>query len=747
MINQELLGYIKAQLQKGVASEEIKGVLSSKGWQESDINEAFNKVDSFSAGGEAGHKEEYDHQSNLAASEQKPAERGADALAADGTMMDRIIEKFVPIIGAIFLIIGSGYLIYTNAWINLSMTGRLGLGFFISIAIIGGSFSLSEKLRYFTDIGIGSGVLLLYATLIYGARATELVAAVIPEVATLVTAFLFIIAVSYFASKRKSKVIIVLGMIGAYITPFIIGQNDVWAQSISFNSYLMYFAAINIAVFLLGREISVRNIIPLNIIGLFIGTSTLYNLSYAKGLSKALEENFFTGELFTAILFFALVIFLTWSILLSARQFEEKDDGYLALGYLAPIIWFVYNIRGLETLSNITEGILFALIAASCFAGWHVLLKLKTRFQHITLYAAGLFSSVLAFFAFLPELDIYSSIAIAYLSLIFGVIYVINPSKIERLISYGIISFMGSFLSLTYILDYSVLSYRTLYIIVALLPAMCGYFIAKRGGRREFIAIAKVYSFSAFIIALMFVIKEFIEYIDLNFLLFHVFPLVIFGYIAFFNKFSKDKDTHELKSGLLRLVMAWFALGFIPTFFALISSIYPAPTDTFIFTRTEMPTDWVLIKGISATIIFFLGLSISRRLQSEQVEKRPSFILVISGFTTLLLAGNYIIYAIINDLNVSISYGGPRAMATTIWWVSIAIYMLFIGIKFGKRHHSEKLLGLILLAITVGKILLYDISALSMQYKILILMVVGVALLLFSYGIHSKGLLKEEESE
>lgn len=127
--------------------------------------------------------------------------------------------------------------------------------------------------------------------------------------------------------------------------------------------------------------------------------------------------------------------------------------------------------------------------------------------------------------------------------------------------------------------------------------------------------------------------------------------------------------------------MIWFGIGFIGTFLSLVGSIYPAPTDTFVFTHPGFPTDWILIKGIFASAILFLGLSISRKLQSEQEEKRPSFLLVIFGYATLLLTVNYIIYATINDIGISMEHGGPRAIATTLWWVVIALYMLMVGVR------------------------------------------------------------------
>lgn len=180
-----------------------------------------------------------------------------------------IIAKFIPIIGALLFVTGLGYLIYTSVWQDISITMRLGLGFFTSIVIIGTAFSFSDKLKYFADVIIGAGILLLYGTLLYGSRTTDLAVAAIPEVATLVTAFIFTLGVAYFASLRSSKVILALGILGAYLTPFILGQNDSWVQNISFNAFLIYFSAVNIVIFLLGREIAVYDLIPLNLLGLF----------------------------------------------------------------------------------------------------------------------------------------------------------------------------------------------------------------------------------------------------------------------------------------------------------------------------------------------------------------------------------------------------------------------------------------------------------------------------------------------
>jgi len=729
--NEQLLEYIRIRTNEGANPSQIRNILLQNEWTNSVIDEAFSILGITT-----------NNDTSLDIEPLAVDTQNNSSFATTSLTMDKIIEKFIPIVGALLLIVGFGYLIYANAWVNLGMEVRLTLGFFCSVAIIGASFSFSDKMRYFADIGIGSGILLLYATLIYGSRTTDLAVAMIPEVVTLFTAVLFTITIAYFASKRNSKVILILGMLGAYITPFVIGQNDVWANNISFNAYMLYFLAINISVFLIGKEISVRNIIPLNLIGLFVGVSTLWGLSNTNNINAIAVDNFFSGEVFTAILFMVLVVFSIWSILVSARQFSEKDDGYLSLGYVAPIVWFAFNVESLNTITDALVGTLYAIIATACFAGWYELRNTQTRFQHTALYAAGLVSGALAIFAFFEEFNVVTSMLIAYTSLVFAFLFVAESAKAERFVSYMLVSFLGSVLSIHHITSAN-LQFETPLIVVALLPAILTYFVAKQDEKQEFTAIAAIYSVFWSIVATGFVVSEFIEYLDVEFFLFYILPLCLLTYIALVNIMSPNKMSHDSRSKFLQFTMVGFAFGFITTFFILVVSLYPAPTDTSLFGGNNLGTDWIMIKGIFATAILFIGLWISRQLQSEQVIKRPSFILVIFGFTTLLLTGNYMIAALMNDLGVPHIDGGPRAVVTTIWWLLIAVFMLYKGIKYGKKYHSEKLLGLMLLGITVIKILLYDIVTMNMQNKIIVLMIVGGGMLLFSYRVRSKGLITE----
>jgi len=57
-----------------------------------------------------------------------------------------------------------------------------------------------------------------------------------------------------------------------------------------------------------------------------------------------------------------------------------------------------------------------------------------------------------------------------------------------------------------------------------------------------------------------------------------------------------------------------------------------------------------------------MALSISRDIQKIENVDRPSFLLVIIGYTSLLLLVTFSIITICNDLGVENEVGGPRAL-------------------------------------------------------------------------------------
>jgi len=431
------------------------------------------------------------------------------------------------------------------------------------------------------------------------------------------------------------------------------------------------------------------------------------------------------SEILSAILFLFLAVFSVWSIIITSKEFEEKDEWYIAFWYVATIWWFIFNMW-LLNLSNILEFWMYLILSLSCFYGWHFLKNAKTKYQHTSLYSMWILTLIIGLFNLIPELNIYSSLAIAYSSLIFGGLYIFNSKKIERLITYALLSCIWAIISIITV-NVEIESFKTAFIILALIPAMAWYFISKKSKNEEYIEYWKTYSIFAVAIAGLFVLVDFLKYLDFQFIIYYIPVLASLLYIL------KKNVSNKIKSNILCFSIGWFIIGYFGLFFSLLGDLYPSPLDTYIFTNWWLFADWIVIKWILATFIFFLGLKISRELEDESMEKRPWFILVILLYSSLLLIISYIIFAIMNDLWMTEKLDWVRAIISSIWWIVLSIHMLLIWIRKWKRFYSEKLLWLLLLFLTVIKIIFYDMETTSTENKIIVLIITGWILMMFSY--------------
>jgi uncharacterized membrane protein len=181
------------------------------------------------------------------------------------SVIDDIIKNWFPIVGILFVVAGMSYLFYEGVWQKLNETGRLTLGFLTGIALISGSYALEKKSKIIADAVLGGGLLMLYLSLIFGSRfQTENVQVLIPETWALIIATLFTIGVAFFSYTRHSQYILLVGILGGYLTPFFIGETGSFKQFIDDKSvfhydlplpaFLIYFAAINIAIFIVSSR-------------------------------------------------------------------------------------------------------------------------------------------------------------------------------------------------------------------------------------------------------------------------------------------------------------------------------------------------------------------------------------------------------------------------------------------------------------------------------------------------------------
>lgn len=229
--------------------------------------------------------------------------------------------------------------------------------------------------------------MLFYGTLIYASRNTDIATALFPEHVSLIVVFLFTGAISYFAKIRNSKEILVLAIIGAYLTPFVIGQEDSWKYVLSYNSYLLYFFAVNLAIFVLSRTMFLGDIVLLNGVGLLVGTTLLRTLAYDTPMGDM--ANFLTSDTLSGVLFMLIVGTFVVATVRTNQNFPEKYSRFIPFGYLVPLIWFSLNISMLQ-ISDIAFVILYALVGIIYLGCWHLLdSKETTATGRAFLYTGG----------------------------------------------------------------------------------------------------------------------------------------------------------------------------------------------------------------------------------------------------------------------------------------------------------------------------------------------------------------------
>ena len=213
------------------------------------------------------------------------------------------------------------------------------LGFLTGVALISGSYALEKKTSIIADAVLGGGLLMLYLTLIFGSRfQTENVQVLIPETWALIIATLFTMGVAFFSYTRHSQYILLVGILGGYLTPFFIFETgsvkqfiddkSVFHYDLPLPAFLIYFAAINISILFVSSRFFLRGIGLLNSLGLFIGT-----LSLAFFMGGEFPDNAYNIAAFMML----VVALHISSMCVNAKKFGKETDPYLLIGYLLPL--------------------------------------------------------------------------------------------------------------------------------------------------------------------------------------------------------------------------------------------------------------------------------------------------------------------------------------------------------------------------------------------------------------------------
>jgi hypothetical protein len=100
-------------------------------------------------------------------------------------------------------------------------------------------------------------------------------------------------------------------------------------EKISLNIFLIYFAAISLAIFFVANKMFLKGVGLLNSVGLFLGTISLVLVR-----DGSFEENIYFSISFAII----VLLFHIAAMAVNAKKFEKESDPFLVSGYLLPLV-------------------------------------------------------------------------------------------------------------------------------------------------------------------------------------------------------------------------------------------------------------------------------------------------------------------------------------------------------------------------------------------------------------------------
>lgn len=656
------------------------------------------------------------------------------------SIIDDIIKNWFPIVGILFVVAGMSYLFYEGIWQKLNETGRLTLGFLTGVALISGSYPLEKTSKIIADSILAGGLLMLYVSLIFGSRFETIEQqALIPELWALLIATLFTIGVAFFSYSRQSQYVLLIGILGGYLTPFFIGQGDQMATFIKeeggfrydlpLMAFLIYFVAINIAILLTANKFFLKGIGLLNTLGLFIGTTSL---SYFMG--GQFPEDPYHLALFSIAVFGLHIA----AMCVNAKKFEKETDPYLIAGYLLPFAWYtamlnVFIEPHLERSAIV--GLLFG-GAVIYFAGWHYLRQAIDRQQHTALYLGGILSVVMAIIKLHLYLQQYDGLIFALAAFVFGLFYYVRPA-LQREMAFFFFASFGVLMTISHFHAMNLpslwfLSGKTIAVSLAVSPFLLGGKFPERGDEDENLKFFRELSYYLAITAIAVLI--FFDLVHMEgvprSLLFLTIPAAITAYV------SHVADSGTTRIMLTKLSLFLAAVGFFSTLLTIIGRFYPFPTNIH---PLATPESFI---GTGTLVLILVLKRNLKRLANANEEKTSQafgptwrFFMVFSLYTVLWATLTHEIMASFNSLDIDLEsekIRGIRSFATTIWWTFLAGWMIFVGVR-NSVMENQKNIGFGLLALTIFKIFFIDLHHINTNLKVFVFLTVGGLMLAISF--------------
>jgi len=649
-------------------------------------------------------------------------------------------ESIINKIGIVVLVFGLGFLVkyaIDKNWIN--EIGRVAIGVLSASALLALAHKLRKEYKSFSSVLIGGGLALLYFTIafafhtegypLYGQQTTAFV------ILVLITIFAVFLAITYDRIE-----IAIFAMLGGFLSPFLISNGT--------GNYIVLFS-----------YLSVLNI------GMLV-------LSYYK---KWRAVNFLAFGL-------TMLIFFSWltNEILDTNYAHFKGAIFFATGFY--MIFFlmniIYNLKNKISLKSLDISILLA----NTFLYFSFVMVMLTyvnggAYKGLFSVLLGLFNFVFAYYfnrnkkadkklVFLLIGLVFTFITLAiplqldgnYITLFWSIESVLllwlsqkSGFKILKLGSVIVLFLMlislfmdwtasyqiEDFTSGTYVKEFIIIFNKMYITVLVSVISLVATLVLLKNEKKDFYFISVEY-YKLFITVLAFILFYIGGLLEVNYQSIHYFnegsnlmlvhtynALFVLGLLLFSYRQNQEKLLQI--SGVIGAI-------FVFLFFFILISIYAGATHDIIVDLEIRPKLLLVLRWISIIAVYIISLllyKISKKLQPNfdfNLEK-GSLVFLVFTIIFLLSADLDTIALLISKSRGILAHTQKTGYA--ILWGFGSLLLMVLGMK--NKNKTLRVLSLVLFAITLIKLFVYDISNISEGGKIVAFILLGILLLIISF--------------
>jgi len=650
-------------------------------------------------------------------------------------------ENLINKIGIVILVLGLGYLVkyaIDKNWID--ETARMAIGVLSAGGLIAIAHRLRKDYKPFSSVLIGGGLALLYFTISLAFHTEGYPLYQMQTLSFIILIFITIFAVLLSIVYDRIEIAI-LAIVGGFASPLILSTGQ--GNYIVLFSYIML---LNMGMLVLSyfKKWRLVNIVALVFTVLLFGlwlTGELMHDSYNK----------FIGAIFFATAFY--IVFFLMNIIYNLKyqlRFKGLDVSLLLSNTAA---YFSFAMLMLSHIhSGDYEGVFPVLLAAFNFIFAYFVYHRKSTDKTLLFLLIGL---VFTFITLAVPLQLEGN----YITLFWSVesvllLWLAQKSEFKVMKSGSVIVLLLMLLSI--LMDWNHAYQTTAFFsddYVKLLPIvfnkmfitsmvsvlsllLTSYLLKKEGP--QFMEFVPTRIYRLIIIFLSIFVAYTAGLLEVNYQAFHYFggasqSVAAFTYNALFVLGLLIYERMQ-KSKIISVTVAVLSTVFVLLFLVALSSVY-AKSVYAIISGGEIYTNMLLIfRWISILAVYAISILLFRL--SKRLNPSVRFDLTKVSLVFLVFTIIYMLSADLDSIGVLMA-NSKDVLAHTqktgyaiIWGISSFVLMI-IGMK--RKNKSLRILSLVLFALTLVKLFVYDISEISKGGKIVAFILLGVLLLIISF--------------